>query len=171
MDNDELKKLLCSRYEFVKEYIDILGADESCRDDILHETFISAYENRHQLRDKANINGWLCKIAYRNMLRCNEKNKREIAAGHDAEAGIFITYEDPDSEIVLKCLDHSVSVSELEEKIKSLGEPASQIIYLRFKLGFNLTEISGRLGINYNTVKTIERRAMIKLKGLIEKEK
>jgi len=56
------------------------------------------------------------------------------------------------------------------QMIERLKPHGSEIIKLRFGAGFKLKEIAEMLDMNYNTVKTIESRALKRLKKMIESE-
>ncbi len=169
IDKEKLK-LLCDKYGYAEEYLRLLGVPSSFRDDLLQETFIEAYTHLHQLKDMASIEPWLYKIAYRKMIKYTKKfkMKREHEQYLCAIDDQPVADDDSSDEVVLYSLNYSICKEELYEMIYELGYPSSSIILLRFKLGFKLIEIAEQLGMNYNTVKSIEHRAMGKLKHKIE---
>lgn len=169
IDKEKLE-ILCDKYELVEEYLKILGVPSSYRDDLLQETFIEAYTHLKQLQNIESIESWLYKIAYRKMLKYTKKYKIKLEheeSFYAIEQQALVDKETCD-EVVLYSLNYVICKEELYEMIYELGYPSSSIILLRFKLGFKLIEIADQLGINYNTVKSLERRAMERLKREIE---
>lgn len=154
----ELRRIVCS-----------VGTGEEDVDDLVQEIMIEAYNHIGDLRDMDCLGSWLYKIASRKLIRLAGKRKtlldnEELYSPEDWEIVDFTTEVNAK---VFFIAHRRITDEELYEMIESLKPPAPEIINLRFVKGYTLKEISAMMGMNYNTVKTIEHRALEKLKKII----
>lgn len=161
--------ILCEKYVLIKDFVSNLGVPESYREDLIQEIFVTAYINIHKLNDMDRLNARLYRISYHKMI--------EFGKAHRIRFEKEVSYPDYYGELGIECeedryvwhaMDNCLTDEELCEMVMSLKAPAPYIIKLRFEMGFNLKEISDLLEMKYNTVKTIECRALKKLKAMIE---
>lgn len=178
-NEDETKRhqeILCSEYGAVMKMATLYGLEENDRNDVVQDTMIAAFNELDTLKDITRIRGWLFTIVKRKAMHCLRKNKlrrvRECYYSAEdweraeiEELKVFSFREFSTS------LDCEFSDEALLDMINQLSKPAPQIIKMRFGLGFKLTEIAVMLGINYNTVKSIETRALKNLEKKILKRR
>lgn len=172
LSDDELQKRcdrLCEKYLLVHGFATNLGVPDSYRDDLIQEIFVAAYLNIHKLKNMDSLEPWLYKISYRKMIYFSKQHRlrleREFSYGDCYKE---LETDRKSNKLLWNTMDNGLSDEELCDMVSSLKPPAPYIIKLRFEMGFNLKEISDILDLNYNTVKTIEYRALKKLKVMIE---
>ena len=123
-------------------------------EEAIQETMISAYKNIKSLKDTDKFKKWLIKILIN---KCNEIYRKRIFK--------LVPFDEIDK---YKIIDNSNL--ELDSKldfysiINSLGKKERTIMVLYYSEKYTTKEIAEILGKNENTIKTILRRAKIKLK-------
>lgn len=113
-------------------------------DDVAQETYIRAYNGlaKNSFRGDSSIETWLYKIARNESLRMNQKLMREEEKALKAQSNIRLV-QNPDSG----------DTAYLQEHIKLLPDKYRSVLSLSFQ-GFNIKDISQKLGIRPGTVKS-----------------
>lgn len=170
-DIDVRIAMLCERYDLIKATVATFQIPHHYKDDLIQDIFIKAYLNLDKLRDTGCMDKWLYTIAGRTMIafakKYNLKFIRELY--YTSEEG-ELEFEDTSSKAVWEIVEDQFTNEEIRKMVMSLKPPAPQIIHLRYMLDLKLKDIADMLGMNYNTVKTIERRALKKLKEMMNKK-
>ena len=114
------------------------------------------------------MDSWLYKIAMRKAGRIGRKSKRR----EDKE----LLYESCEQELDRISAEEYASKidfsdEDIFEMVNSLKPPAPEIIRLRYVSELSMVEIAKLLKMNYNSVKTIERRAKKELEKMISEGK
>jgi len=123
-------------------------------EEAIQETMISAYRNMKSLKDMQKFKKWVIKILIN---KCNEIYRKKIfSLVPFEEIDNYKTIENANSEIETKLDFYSI--------INSLSKKERTIIVLYYSEKYTTKEIAEILGKNENTIKTILRRAKIKLK-------
>lgn len=172
LSEDERQKrcdMLCEKYLLVYGFVTNLGVPDSYKDDLIQEIFVAAYLNIHKLKEMGSLEPWLYKISYRKMIHFSKLHRIRL----EREFSYVDCYGDLEhksnsNKQLWNTMDNWLRDEELCNMVSGLKPPAPYIIKLRFEMGFNLKEISDILDLKYNTVKTIEYRALKKLKVMIE---
>ncbi len=115
-------------------------------DDVAQETYIRAYNGlvKNSFRGDSSLETWLYKIARNESLRMNQKlTREEEKAKKISESDSLIRTQEPDSGDTAYLQDH---LKLLPEKYRSVLTLTSQ--------GFNINDISQKLGIRPGTVKS-----------------
>lgn len=172
-ENIDLGELLCSKLGLIKRFLIYFNVPAEYRDDLIQEIFIAAMRGVNKVKDLDKLNSWLYKVSYRKMI--HYVNKERQIRGVEVP---FTQMSKEDEEafekgnyIIWDILDRIVDNQQLYTLIKRLRPVAQEILRLRFGYGFTLKEIACMKNLNYNTVKTIEYRALQFLKQLIKEEK
>lgn len=165
----ERHDVLCEKYLLIKGFVSNLGVPEIYKEDLIQEIFVAAYTNIHKLKDMSSLEPWLYRISYRKMILFSKVHRVRLEKEvpypeHYGDSGI----ESEENKFIWSAMNNCLTDEELCSMILTLKPPAPYIIKLRFEMGFNLKEISDLLNLKYNTVKTIEYRALKKLKIMIE---
>lgn len=154
--------MLCGKYENLRRLAVHFGLKGSDAEDAAQEIFILAYTNLHQLRDVEKMDSWLYKIAMRYIHRIHKVNR----ARREKELHYEDCFEQLEKKSVCLYREEKLKTEikeEASEMMAALSGPAAEIIRLYYEVGLTLKEISVRLQMNYNSVKTIKRRAFQKL--------
>lgn len=116
-------------------------------DDVIQETIINAFENIKNLRDEKNFKSWLITILINECKKILRKNKKLVLVHEFKSKGFEAQYENID---IIEAID------ELDNKSK-------EIVILYYFEGLKQEEISEKLNLNSNTVRTKLSRARKKL--------
>ena len=113
-------------------------------DDVAQEAYIRAYNGlaKNSFRGDSSVETWLYKIARNESLRMNQKLMREEEKALKAQSNLRLVQK-PDSGDTAYLHDH---LKLLPEKYRSVLTLSSQ--------GFNINDISQKLGIRPGTVKS-----------------
>ena len=132
---------------------------EECTADVFSEFYIKLGSYNPEL---SSLKAYICSIANHKALNIYNRyiRSKETESLDDEEA--FIQLEDGNR--IEKDVFEKEERKEILKEIKSLGEPDSTIIILKFYLGETSKEISSRLGLTVSNIDTRTHRALKKLK-------
>lgn len=132
-----------------------LTRDRDAAEDLVQETFLSAYLHRDRCNPE-NIRPWLCRIATnkaKDLLK--SAYHRKVALADDDSEPVFVGETSPPDDLVI---DEAMR-KEIEQVIRSLHEPYLQVSVLYFLEQKPIDEIAVRLGRPVKTVHTQLYRA------------
>lgn len=130
--------------------------NQSDAEDLFQEICLKAYSHMDQLRDPRKSRSWLFSVAL-NSVRSFFRKKRPQPLTEVEEANL-ITEQDP-----VGNMHQEKRLHHLRECILNLPERDRDLILLDIMAEWGQAEIADKFGLNTNTVKTILRRARIKL--------
>lgn len=161
-----LKKYLKPVFNFVWR----LTGDKAASEDLAQETFLKAWKNLKRFDHKKNFKTWLFVIAKNSTFDWFRKKKCvPFSAFTDCEGNNKLE-KIADEETLADEIAASIDLtSELEEKIKEIPRYYREILLLRYKDDFSLSEIASILGESYDTVKSRSRRALLRLRKALGK--
>ena len=128
-------------------------------EDAVQETVVTAFKSIGNLRDDTLFKSWLFKILSNQCKSQLKKNKRKPDLLPEEDYSFLIEDENAQTEFT--------SV-ELVEALKSLTPPDGQIVLLSIIGGFKSEELSKIYNISPSTVRSKQKRALEKLRKLIE---
>ncbi len=166
----EREEALLKCYNDVIHYLSVFNIDKSMLEDTVQETFIEAFLNIHKLKDDTKIKYWLIKIAKRVGGRYAAKSKNSgikecfydeyvLQSRHSVE-----TFCDRDFEKAIFAVENE----QLYKYMSLLRDNERKTLLLQYVYGHKINEIADILGEKPNNIKTLSRRAKIKLKKMIE---
>ena len=164
-----------SIYSFEKLYKDyhrdvlafiyvIARKDPYYADDIFQNTMESAYLNFKRLDSPDKGKSWLFAIAKREASRYFHRNKKHLFPNTESVNAIEEAASEPDLSIDIIDSDAFVNA------VKTLSENEQSIMTLYLYYDMQLKDIAKMTNQNKNTVKSIYRRSLTKLKSVFEKE-
>ncbi len=163
--------LLVKRYrDPLMNFIYRFLGDRTDAEDILQETFLRLYKNKHYYKEIAKFSTWIYTIAG-NLAKTElrKRKRRHIFSIHnfmDTEKD----YELPDKGITPDKFANSVITDkEIQKAIGKLSSKFKQVILLRDVQGFSYEEISQIVDIPLGTVKSRVNRARLKLQYDLKK--
>ena len=131
---------------------------EECASDV----FFEVYRSRDRINpEKGTLRAFIAVVARRRAVNLFRKTAKE--AGRRSSAEPPEETADPGFEEALIGAEERRS---LTEKIRSLGEPDSQIIFRRYYFGQKSREIAADLGMTPGAVDTRLSRAIVKLRAM-----
>jgi len=157
--NDELVFIYEELYKFI---FSIVKNVTSC-DDVIMDAIISALVHRKQLKDGSKFKSWIFQIAKRESINYLIKNKREIPKGH-------LDKELMSEELLIekKCINKETEKL-MYKAILTLDTTDQYILYYKYFCEMTFEEIAKTRQLNVNTVKTRNKRALEKIKRILER--
>lgn len=128
-------------------------------EDAVSEAVLTAYEKRHQLKDKEKFRSWMMTILVN---RCKKRMKKWFRREEDIEA-ISLTEE----RSLVQEEDFAMN-SAVKQVFFQLEEEDRLIVGLSIFGGYKGEEIAKILGKNHSTVRSRYRRALQKMKKELE---
>lgn len=128
-------------------------------EEIVSDTFISLWYNREKVQpDK--LKGYICCIA-----KNKAKNKLKAAFRHQVTNIEEMDFED--GLVVSDEIENKVITEVLNEALDIIGEPDREILIRHYYYYQSSTEISEKMGMKSETVKSRIKRARSKLKAIL----
>ena len=159
--HEEFNAIYDAYFLEIKKFIfTIARRDTSITDDIFQNTWENAYRYFHTLKDVDSVRAWLYTIARNETKRWYSQKTNKM----------FTEIDSIDAEDAPEILDDTVDFPEelankdlLAKTINKLSEEEQQLIILNYYYDISLKEIAAMYGMNYNSLKSITRRALKKL--------
>ena len=153
------EKIYRDYHERVCGYIRSRINDMQDAEDIASSVFVKVFEKLDSFDEsRASLSTWIYTIA-RNTLTDYYRTKKQFVELTEAQESGFSVEDEICNEEMLE---------RLADALESLPERERNIVILRYYSGRTLKEIAGRLGISYSHVKTLQNKALAKLKILLE---
>ncbi len=163
--------LLVKRYKdplmnFIFRFVN----DKTDAEDILQETFLRLYKNKHYYKEIAKFSTWIYTIAG-NLAKTElrKKKRRNFFSIHnfmDTEKD----YELPDKGVTPdREANSNITNSEIQKAIDKLSAKFKQVVLLRDVQGFSYEEIAQIVNVPLGTVKSRVNRARLKLQQDLKK--
>jgi RNA polymerase sigma-70 factor (ECF subfamily) len=140
--------------------------DADATEDIFQNTWENVFRYLHTLRERGTAKSWLYSIAKNEATRYYSRKATRAPqelASIDAEEAPDLIDEGADA-----FPDALADADRLAGLLGRLSEAEQQLMLLRYSYDMSLAEIAGLTGANYNTVKSLTRRAAIKLRKFAE---
>jgi RNA polymerase sigma-70 factor (ECF subfamily) len=172
VDKQAFEKLYDEHWLEIKKFIYISARrDADATDDIFQNTWENAYRYFETLNDESAARSWLYSIARNEASRYYANNKKHFAVlsldASDSD-GNLITDEprDEESSVFAEAFADSELVKQL---LNCLADEEQRMILMHYAYGVKLKDIAKETGSNYNTVKSVTRRALAKMKSEAER--
>lgn len=138
--------------------------DKEVAEDLTEETFFRAWKNlKKYKKGKHPFSSWVFRIAHNLVVDYYRKNKNTVEM-------IDETIEDEQKTPAQKT-DLKLTQVRLHQMIKRLPGNYQQVIILKYINELENTEIAAAMGKTEGAVRTLQSRALEKLRGLLENEK
>lgn len=131
-------------------------------EDVLQESFISAFNNLDKYRGTASFGAWIKRIVVNNAINHIRRRKMNIVPLEDYDP-INVEQDTPDEDLYL-------DVQRIKECIKQLPDGYRVVFSLYLMEGYDHKEIAEVLGITESTSKSQYNRAKNKLKELLNEQ-
>lgn len=168
MDREDLIDAICSYYMYIVSLVRTMGADESDVEDIAEEALLAAVKAADQLRDPDKMKAWLKTITANIAKKYFRKKyrRREISNFIIMETGEEIDIYDfvADELTVEHIFQQEEDVRIVKRAVGSLTGLNKVVVNMRFFGEYKFSEIAEALALNENTVKSIYRRSLKKLR-------
>lgn len=130
-------------------------------EDVLQESFVSAFRNLSGYRGEASFGAWLKRIVVNRSITLLKRNQKALElSGNEEEE--WVTPPDPE--------DQQLSIDAVRSAVAQLPAGFRSVLTLYLFEGYDHGEISEILEISESTSKTQYKRAKDKLKMLLKNE-
>lgn len=161
---EELKEFYESEivvhYEYIYKFLFAATEDYFLALDIAQETMTKAWEKIHKLRKYSNIKYALRVIARNTLYNHLKKRKHRAELMTHSELDKISQTEEDGLIVLLKKEDRRTIL----KAIANLSEQRMQVILLRYYYRQSFKDVAKMININYNTVLSHHRNAIIALK-------
>ncbi len=163
--------LLVKRYKDpLMNYIYRFVGDRTDAEDILQETFLRLYKNKHYYREIARFSTWIYTIAGNLAKTELRKRRRRSFFSINNYMSTDKDFELPDKNITPdRYTDSGITDDEIHKAINKLSPKFRQVILLRDIQGFSYEEIAHIVNIPLGTVKSRVNRARLRLQKDLKK--
>lgn len=123
-------------------------------EDLAQDSYMALFRNLHKLESDMHLVNWLRKTVTR---KCIDRTRRKKFRPHldlDSIPEPRVVRDPPDP----------ILAEELQRKVSELPVRMQTVVVLRFQEDLKLREIADAMDIPVNTVKTLLRRALIRLR-------
>ena len=140
--------------------------DDFLAQDALQDTYITALQNIHTLRDPKLFVSWLNQINFRTCFKINEKQKRynQETAEYNAEDFALHTDVDDNPESIVLNIDEE---SYIARQVLDLPFSESQALILRYYKNYTIDEAARIMGCSRSSVKRHTASGLARLKKLL----
>jgi RNA polymerase sigma-70 factor (ECF subfamily) len=129
-------------------------------EDIVSQTFVSAYESLGKYRERGQFSAWLFRIAQSKMNDHFRRSRREV--------GLEAVGEILEREDALGTLIRAEELSRIRSLINHLDKDEQELIRLRYVADLSFVEIADLLGRREDAVKKSVYRLLARLKSELE---
>ena len=144
----QLPQLIDDHYQLVYRYAYRLSSSAQDAEDLTQQTFLTAHQKLHQLREPDRAGGWLCRIVRNTFLRTRPHGR----------AGVVPLEGLPEPAEGLEA-DSDFDVEELQRAISQLAEEFRTPLVLFYFEQFSYREIAEQMDIPIGTVMSRLARA------------
>lgn len=140
-----------------------ITGDEMDAEDVLQESFVSAFKNLHSFKGTASFGSWLKRIVINNAINMVKKRRLDFESvdGKEDEDA----FAEPAQET-----DTSYDVAMVKQGISRLPEGYRLVLSLYLIEGYDHKEIGQILGITESTSKSQFNRSKKKLREILKEE-
>lgn len=153
MDAEAFAKLYQEIYKDLYRFAYYTLRNTHDAEDVVSETVVDAYYGIAKLKDEKAFRGWIFKIL---SVKCKRKLKEYVnkTVSLDSQTDI------PDKE-----KEH---YEDLNSAFLSLSDRERMILSMSVFAGYKSAEIGKKLHMNHNTVRSVQSRALDKLRAILE---
>lgn len=171
-DEESFTKIIDRYIDQINNFSYRLTGNRDEAEDITQDTFLKVWKNLNKYRLEENFKTWIFTIARNTAIDYLRKKKNFVFSDFENESGensITDNLKDPaplPDELIQKATDKKV----LEKILKEIPFSQKEVLLLYYNEDLTFDEIGKVLNKSINTVKSQHRRALIKLREMLDKE-
>lgn len=165
LDSESFKSVYESYREGVYYTAYRICQHEADAQEIVSETFMKAYEHRHQFAGKAAVSTWLYRIAYNASIDLVKRKRREVNWDDNCEQMPEISSA---IDNLVENMSREQQLRQLHQAMKELSPEDRAILGLRFDRGLSYEEIATVTEIPASTIGTRIFRAKKQLLKIMQ---
>jgi RNA polymerase sigma-70 factor (ECF subfamily) len=158
-----------SRLVFSRIYLDTGGADAHRTEDLVQETFLTAWRSIGQVTEPSGFRTWLLSVARTVTLDAirHESRKKRASSRSQALADAASQVPDP-ADTPPEAIEREESRRRVRELLASLPQEYAMPLTLRYIGGADYDTISRQLGLSNGSLRGLLNRGMNKLREMME---
>ena len=162
-EKTKFKEIYEKHWLEIKRFIYVeTGRDASLTEDIFQNTWMNVYTYISTLRDESSTRAWLYTIAKNETKRYFHRNKTRILSDINTNADdLYEEVEDAESSDYPDTLANEDFLAKI---LSRLSYEDQQLILLHYYYDLPINEMAEMYEVNYNTLKSSVRRALLKLR-------
>lgn len=168
MDKNEVVDEICRQYRYILYLARISGIDENDVEDFANDVLLTAVRAAGNLKDTARLKSWIRTISDNKRKRYFKKTRklREISYTELMESGEETDIYDiiADEKSVEQMFQEAEDMRIVKAAISNLTGLGRAVVNMRLIEDRKFSEIADMIGVNKNTVKSIYRRSLEKLR-------
>lgn len=142
----------------------LLLGDADDAEDVAQETFLRAYHALERFDAARSLRPWLMRIT------TNLCHNWRRSVGRYLAALQHVLRNEPIASSAVQQAEEHIESEVLWQAVQRLRMEDQQVIYLRYFLDCSETETADVLGVAQGTVKSRQHRALVRLRGVLDKE-
>lgn len=142
----EFDEVVRQHQAMVLTYVFAIVRDRDLADDLLQETFLSAYRQGRRLGDIRDLPAWLRAVARNHALTALSRRRRQATSLRDAWRAASPETQPAPEEVLVE------SLAALEACREKLPDQQKRIVALFYDTGQSADQIAGQLGLTEKTV-------------------
>lgn len=158
MSSPGFHALLSDQLPQLRAFARTLARDAAQADDLVQETLLKAWSNRHRFEPGTNLRAWLFTILRNTFYSHHRKRRREVQDVDDAHVGRLAVRPDQ---------DHALAMRDFATALASLPEDQREALILVGAAGMAYEEAAEVCGVAVGTIKSRVSRARARLGDLL----
>ncbi|MFC1587921.1 RNA polymerase sigma factor [Planctomycetota bacterium] len=159
----DLRGLIENHQAGLWRYLRLLGCEDSKIEDLMQETFITAWKKPFKYINHAATSEYLRKISYNLMLTATRsKSLARLPENPDRYELAWRKFDRDDN--------GAAYMEALQNCMQTVKHKANKVLNLKYRENLSLAEISASLGMSGDGVKTLLRRTKSALRQCIERK-
>ncbi|MEI8361443.1 MAG: sigma-70 family RNA polymerase sigma factor [bacterium] len=171
LDGEEESLVVLLRRYFQPIYVFVYGMvkNDGLAEDLTQDIFIKTWQKLSKYDPEQSFKVWLYRLARNLVVDYWRKNREDIFSSFETESGL--KFEDiliDNEQTLLEQYINKEEIDNLRVVLDNMSVNDRQVLDLYYKNDLNFREIAEVLEESIDTIKSRQRRALIKLKKLIE---
>lgn len=168
-DSEAFSKLLDRYLQPVYSFALKITSNKDDAEDVVQEAFFKAWRNLKKYNTSYSFKNWIFTITHNCSIDLLRKRKNFVFSDFEMEGGVnpvednLVDTEKLPDEVAMLAQD----ISSLEWALKSINPIQREVLELYYKEDMTFEEVGKILSKPLNTVKSLHRRALLKLKEVM----
>lgn len=159
-------------HQDIYNYVFYIVKDKTITEDIVQEVYIRVIKSYDRFRGESSEKTWAFSIARHVVFDHFRKHRRKRKVTNETVDLDEMTQFIPSKEIApIEAIIHQEDVESMYRLLDKCTVNQKQVVILRYIQGHSLKETADILDLTVSNVKTLQHRAIKKLKALLDKER
>ena len=156
------EKVFKAYYNDLYSYGMKLSGDSALTKDIIEEMFTYICANRQNINEVFSLKAYLLKCFRNRFLKALPKQNKLAGENH-----IEVDFDCSCEEFIIQNETNKSKAKKLKNALQNLSERQKEVIFLKYYIGLNYTEIEKHMGIRYQSIRNTVHQAISKLRETV----